>query len=544
MSLRMLFEAREILAAELAVRAQAASLRLVEAADFVTGGRADFARLISDPGVIGTPIRRELSEDPDAFRHRVQALGVAAGARFGVIGGIDPSFDPMMPETPVEPPPHDAIALPDGPLHLAQRRALRLVLDRRRAILRAGRRLGKSTLCCAIAADEAMCGRLVGYVTPQYKIGAPCFDALLQILRPLISSRDRTQGLIKLDTAGEIDVWTTEAGMIIGRGRKYHRLIADEIAHVLDSANMPLIWASALAPTLLDFRGSAIAASTPNGVSPANWFFVIANSKDLGWEEFHAPSSANPFLDPIELEDIRQRSNPMVFRQEYEAEFVSLDGAALFNLANLLQDSGEPWPAPNAFDYFYICIDTAMKTGSANDGNGVVYVGLTERYNPDVLPPIMYILDWDLMQVGAGKIEPWFQMIWERCKEMIGGGSFGPGRRVVEVGPAYVEDAAAGTIIIENHEGLVEALPQQWLRRGKDLRALAVERYMNSGRVRITEHAYNKVAIFKELTMNHLWAQLNSFVMGDPEAHKRSDDLLDAVVYCASVASLDWPAEK
>ena len=366
---------------------------------------------------------------------------------------------------------------------------------------------------------------------------------MLAILSLITVARDRIQGLIRLEGGGEINVWSIEGGMIIGRGRKYHRVILDEIAHVLDSAGMALIWSSALAPTLLDYRGNVIACSTPAGVSPANWFFVIANSKDLDWVEFHAPSSANPFLDPAELEDIRRRTHPMVYRQEYLAEFVSLDGAALFNLANLLDENGEPWPAPEAFDLFYICIDTAMKTGSANDGNGVVYVGLTERYHPDGMPPIMWILDWDLMQVGAGKIEPWFQMIWERCMEMIGGGGIGPGRRVVEVGPAYVEDSAAGTIIIENHEGLVEALPEAWLQRGKDLRALAVERYMNSGRVRITREAYDKVVTFKDLTMNHVWTQLNGFVMGDVEAHKRSDDLLDACVYCASVASLEWPTE-
>jgi hypothetical protein len=54
------------------------------------------------------------------------------------------------------------------------------------------------------------------------------------------------------------------------------------------------------------------------------------------------------------------------------------------------------------------------------------------------------------------------------------------------------------------------------LQRGKDLRALAVEKYMNSGRVRITEHAYRKTVLFKELQMNHLWAQLSGFVMGEP----------------------------
>jgi hypothetical protein len=78
---------------------------------------------------------------------------------------------------------------------------------------------------------------------------------------------------------------------------------------------------------------------------------------------------------------------------------------------------------------------------------------------------------------------------------------------------------------------------------GKDVRAYAVEGYMNSGRVRITEHAYNKTVLFKEIQMNHLWMQLNSFVMGDKEAHKRSDDLLDACVYAASVVSRERPAE-
>jgi hypothetical protein len=520
--------------------AAAARLPVVEAADFVTGARADFARLVDDRGLVSAPLRREPGEEYNAFLTRLQAHGAATEARFAVVGGIDPGFDPRASDELGEPAPREAIVLPDGPLHPAQRQALRLALDSRRMILRAGRRLGKSTLACAIAADEAMTGRLVGYVTPQYKIGAPCFDQLTQILRPILVTRDRTQGLIRVERGGEINVWSIEGGMIIGRGRKYHWVILDEIAHVLDSASMPMIWASALAPTLLDYRGNAIACSTPAGVSPANWFFVIANSKDLGWEEFHAPSSANPFLDPAELEDIRKRTHPMVFRQEYEAQFVSLDGAALFDLSHLLQDNGEPWPAPDFLEYFYICIDSAMKTGSANDGNGAVYVGLTELHNPDGLPPVMWILDWDLMQVGAGKIEPWFRMIWERCQELIGQQS---NRRVLQIGPAYVEDAAAGSILLQVEEAQTRALPHTWLMRGKDLRALSVESYMNSGRARITEHAYRKTVTFKELHMNHLWAQLNSFVMGDPEAHKRSDDLLDACVYCACVASLEWPAE-
>jgi hypothetical protein len=167
----------------------------------------------------------------------------------------------------------------------------------------------------------------------------------------------------------------------------------------------------------------------------------------------------------------------------------------------------------------------------------VVYVALTEMGNPDAPgrpKPIMWILDWDLLQVGAGKIGPWFEMVWERCGELMG-------KRTLRVGPCFVEDAAAGTVVIETYAGKTEPLPSAWMSKGKDLRVYAVESYMNSGRVRMTEHAYQKTAQFKELTMNHLWSQLNGFVMGDREANKRSDDLLDACVYCASVACLPQP---
>ena len=36
---------------------------------------------------------------------------------------------------------------------------------------------------------------------------------------------------------------------------------------------------------------------------------------------------------------------------------------------------------------------------------------------------------------------------------------------------------------------------------------------------------------FKGVCINHLWTQLNSFVLADKEASKRADDLLDAAVY-------------
>jgi hypothetical protein len=508
---------------------------ILVAENFAFGGAADFARICSARGNVLETIRRADGERHAAFLDRVRGHAEASGMPQPVVGGIDPAFDPEAVYEPVESAEHGAIQLPDGPLHLAQRRALRRILDNRRAIVRAGRRFGKTALLIALTVDEVLCGRAVAYVCPQYKTASPVFAQLLMVLAPIVVHKDRGRLEInETQTGGTIDVLSVESGFIIGRGRKFHRIILDEIAHVPEVANMPMVWASSLAPTLLDYRGSAVAASTPFGANPSNFFFQIAHSKDLDWREFVAPSSENPYLDRDELEDIQRRSNALVWRQEYMAEFTSLDGAALFNLANMLMPNGEPWPEPAFLQLFYCCIDTAMKTGSANDGNGVVYVGVTEAGVEGQLP-VMWILDWDLMQVSAGKIGPWFEMAWARCRELIG-------KRTLRIGPCYVEDAAAGSIILETYGARTEALPPSWLAKGKDLRAYAVEGYMNSGRVRMTERAYRKTVQFKELTMNHLWVQLNSFTMGDREASKRSDDLLDATVYCASVACLERPA--
>ena len=104
--------------------------------------------------------------------------------------------------------------------------------------------------------------------------------------------------------------------------------------------------------------------------------------------------------------------------------------------------------------------------------------------------------------------------------------------------------ASSGPILVEKYPSIVEALPHQWTMEGKDLRAYAVQQYFNGGRVRITEACYAKTVSFKGVRVNHLWTQLNAFVLGDKEASKRADDLLDAAVYAASVSFRPRPVNK
>jgi hypothetical protein len=508
-------------------------LDTVVAADFVTGRRANFARACSAKGDVVELVRRESGEPHAAFLERARSRAIGLGAPRLVVGGIDPAFSPEAVLKAPEAPQRGSIILPDGyGLHPGQAKAARAILDHKRVVLRAGRRFGKSATLIALAADEAMRGRPVGYFSPLYKTAAPVFDNLAAMLAPLLISKNRSVGELRLSTGGMIDIWSIETSTIIARGRKYARALLDEIA--FSKTDVGLLWRASIAPTLVDLNGSAVIASTPWGTDPQNFFFQVCNDKTLGWIELHARSEDNPYLSREALAEEKRRNNPLVWRQEFEAEFTSLDSAALIDVTKLLQPNGEPWPEPAHFEVVFVVVDSAIKTGAAADGTAAVYCGMTGVHAG---APMLWLLDYDVVQVTAGVLEPWFEGVLARAREIMG-------RRTLSAGPVYVEDAATGPILLEKFPGITEALPGEWTREGKDLRAYAVQVYFNGCQVRITEPCYRKTVSFKGVCINHLWMQLNSFVLGDKQATKRADDLLDAAVYAASVAFRLRPVKK
>jgi hypothetical protein len=118
--------------------------------------------------------------------------------------------------------------------------------------------------------------------------------------------------------------------------------------------------------------------------------------------------------------------------------------------------------------------------------------------------------------VTAGVIEPWFEGVVARAREIIG-------KRTLMAGAIYVEDAS-GPIMIEKYPQFAQALPHQWTAEGNDLRAYAVQNFFNGGQVGMTKDCYLKTVSFKGVRVNHLWTQLNSFVLGQAsvEARRRS----------------------
>jgi hypothetical protein len=70
---------------------------------------------------------------------------------------------------------------------------------------------------------------------------------------------------------------------------------------------------------------------------------------------------------------------------------------------------------------------------------------------------------------------------------------------------------------------------------GKDGRAISVSGHFHQEKMKISQYAFDKVVTFKNQSRNHLITQVTSFRIGDKDAYKRADDLLDTFVYSLAI---------
>jgi hypothetical protein len=411
---------------------------------------------------------------------------------------------------------------------------------------RCGRRWGKTVYGETWICDAAIKGFPTGWFAPDYKTLSETYNEILDILEPVVKSSSKNDGVIRLKTGGRIDFWTLENERA-GRSRKYKRSVVDEAAFT--KSNMLDVWERSIKPTLLDMQGSALVISNTNGVDPENFFWQICNEPKHGFTTFHAPSWANPTIpsrlrDPLTgvlesqeswearrdeiFADLRRREHPLVFAQEYAAEFVDWSGVAFFDLEKLLVN-GQPIPFPRNCDAVFAVIDTATKTGTANDGTGVTYWA---RSRHGSFPLIL--LDYDLQQIEGALLETWLPTVFQNLQSL----AQQCGARAGSIG-AWIEDKNSGMVLIQqsNRRSLpVHAIDSKLTSLGKDERAMSVSGYHYRGEVKISEHAYNKTFIYKGTTRNHLISQVTGFRIGDKDAAKRADDLLDCYTYGIAIA--------
>lgn len=409
------------------------------------------------------------------------------------------------------------------------------LLKGKRKAIRCGRRWGKTEFAKAIGCRAILYGQSVGWFTPDYKIQAEAYTEMVDILGPVISHQNQNAGVIRTISGGRMDFWTLENERA-GRSRRYHKVIIDEAAFT--KPNMMSIWELSIEPTLLDFNGNCLVLSNTNGNDIENFFWQICNEPRHGFAVYHAPTAGNPLLplrrhgeDIVDwkfrrkamLESLVRDHPPLVYQQEYLAEFVDWSGVAFFALPKLLVDD-QPVEWPGICDTVIAVVDTATKTGKENDGTAVLFAALSNYTGK----PSLVLLDWDYQQIEGAMLERWMPWIFNRCEELAREcrarfGSTG----------VFIEDKASGMVLLQqgaNRGWPTHAIESKLTAMGKVERAIDVSGYVYQELVKISRHAFDKVLTYKSTTRNHLLSQITGFRVGNKDPV--DDDLLDVFCYC------------
>src|SRR6516164_1159302 len=99
-----------------------------------------------------------------------------------------------------------------------------------------------------------------------------------------------------------------------------------------------------------------------------------------GHGSFHRPSSIYCGARRQALAEEKRTNSPLIWRQEFEGEFTSLDSAALIDVTKLLQPDGTPWPDSDRYDSIFVVIDSAIKVNPNADGTAALYCGVTATH--------------------------------------------------------------------------------------------------------------------------------------------------------------------
>jgi len=367
----------------------------------------------------------------------------------------------------------------------------------------------------------------LAFFGPDYKRVKDIYDDLTRTLRPIIKSQNRTDFTIELITGGRVDVWTC-SDPNAGRSKKYHWAIVDEAGMI---PGLEEIFSLAIEPTLLDYGGSAIVCGTPRDITEDAYFYKLCTNKiasenwPVVWKEFHQPTSSNPFLPAAEVAELKRTKPPLVYQQEYMAEFVNWTGESLFKATDLLVD-GHGVAYPQHCELVFATIDTAVKDGATNDGTGVIYWAINKYGSGAPLT----ILDYELLQIRSDMQVSWIPSIFARLETLA---KETKARYGTEMG-IYIEDKQSGQMLIQHGERVgwnTHAIPAEFTQIGKSGRAQNAMGWVFEQKVKLSQYAFDKVVEFKGSTRNHLITQVTGFRLGDKEAYARADDLADCFFY-------------
>jgi predicted phage terminase large subunit-like protein len=352
-------------------------------------------------------------------------------------------------------------------------------------VLACGRRFGKTSLGTYLIVETALqSGKPFGWFAPTYRLLEEAYRAINRILKPVIKRSVTTPyPSIELINGGVIDFWTLDDPSTVARGRKYARILVDEAAMC---RHLEEAWTQAIRPTLTDYAGDAYFCSTPKGI---NYFHKLYKMEehDEEWKSFRLPSTANPFIDPEEIQKASKGIPSIAFRQEYEAEFLDVAGT---RIRREWIQKGQT--IPNSCERF-MGVDLAISTKEGADYTAIVVM---EKDKDNLL----YVTDCTRVQAS-------FNDVLKTIQKMA-------------------DKHTPSCIAIENVQYQV-AVVQELLRRDPKLNVIGVRPKGDKvSRFALLEARYEQGLIFHRPSLPPYFEdELLAFPMG------KNDDLVDAMVY-------------
>ena len=270
-------------------------------------------------------------------------------------------------------------------------------------VLACGRRFGKTTLGGNLLSDPVLQhGLPCAWFAPTYRLLEEAYNDHKRIYQPVIRRAVQTPApRIELITGAAIDYWTLDDPSTVARGRKYKRVIIDEAAM---ARHLEQAWTEAIRPTLTDYRGDAFFLSTPKGSNYFKTLHAMA-AVDPDWMAWQMPTTANPWIDPLEVDKAGESLPSIAFRQEYLAEFVDAAGARIKREWLRFGDAPEGLPV-------YLGVDLAISTKAEADYTAVVALSRGEDGT-------IYVLDVNRTRADFASVLRFIEAMADKWKPVM-----------------------------------------------------------------------------------------------------------------------------
>ena len=213
----------------------------------------------------------------------------------------------------------------DIQLNKTQSALLSLVENNKFTVANISRQQGKSVLAKVLATTWLFqTNKVISYITPTLKLAKKIFKDLTSVLpAELLVTCNASDLVIESVTGSSLWFYSAEQGDKI-RGITNNYLIIDEAAFLKNGTDL---WYSILSPTIKVKGEKILFISTPNGTN--NIFYELAikaQGRIKDWAYIMRDIYSDSFCENIE--EIREQTPDIIFRQEYLCEFI--EGATSF----------------------------------------------------------------------------------------------------------------------------------------------------------------------------------------------------------------------